>query len=148
MPNLQHSPFQMVATQITDFRCVNLLLGSCDAKELEHELTGSAFLEYADDSWRGHIVFRYQAVKRDGDSLSLQLNACSQSFFVYQAEETQEERTRFDRLLKTNGAFSALGIMRTLTNATANALGVRVPILIPNTNLTQFHWQEEKPEDE
>ncbi len=139
------SPFQMIASQITDFECVNLMIGSGNADEIKHSLKGSYALEYADHVWRGHISFVYEAMKKDQESETLHITVCSQHFFVYHAEETEEERARFEKLLKTNGAISSLAILRTSTSVAANTLGVRVPVLVPSINLNKFEWQHSIP---
>lgn len=141
MPDSHISPFQMVVSQITDFECVNLMVGSGNADELKHSLKGSFSLEYADHIWRGHITFMYEAVRKDEKTESFHLSVCSQHFFVYHAEETEKERARFEKLLKTNGAISSLAILRTSTSVAANTLGVRIPVLVPSVNLNEFEWQ-------
>ena len=135
------SPFKMIASQITDFNCVNLMLAPCGANEIQHALEGSCSAEHAGGVWRGHIAFRYQALWKPDDEIQLQITVQSQSFFEYTAEDTKEEKARFEHLLKTNGAIAALAILRTNTHVTANTLGVRVPILIPNINLKEFVWK-------
>ena len=137
------SPFQNIGCQMCDFLFKNHKYGTFDKKSISHQIDGSFIVaDYSDNCWNGGIAIHYLA--KDNEKCDFQLKAEINAYFVYQADETDEEKARFVKLMKMNGAFSVLAIFRAHIAAATSALGMQPGLIVPNINLNELSWTEAK----
>ena len=137
------STFQNIGCQMCEFSYQNNKIGPFDKNILSHDLQASFLVaDHSDGHWNGGIAIQYAA--EDKEKKDFRLQAEINAYFIYEAEDTVEEKARFIKLLKMNGAFSVLAIFRAQIAAATSVVGMQPGLIIPNINLNELAWTESK----
>lgn len=104
--------------------------------------------------WLGFILMDYAAQLGETEIISKSdenteavtphLHTHVGALFEFDADNTAESEDILKALLRLNGAFSLLSIMRGQIAAATAALGASKPLLLPFFNLAELSWEEAK----
>ena len=142
MENKSISPFQMRQLQILHIEIENTRTDIIDPEKLQTELLGDVMIHHDGERWSGLLTMDFKAtdkrdIERDRFNFTMTIGAA----FTYSAENTPEEKARFDTLLKLNGATTLLIALRGRVLTSCAALGMP-QLLVPSIKLREFEWTD------
>ena len=144
MNNTSKSAFQTKSIQVLKLEVNNAAVSPIDVNDLDTDLTGEYILGHQETFWFGVITMNYYAKMKDANPQFL-FEMTMGATFCFDAENTQDNKDRFERLLKLNGAAALLLAMRTRVLSVSVALGIP-QLIVPNINLKEFDLKNSSDE--